>query len=200
MFERFQSSFKIDKSVRGRLATAKTARELVDAVGGTSFASGLYRVHSADSSLQANQFVKAAFPEFGRAFESFGFDWLGRQFAVDLGRGDSSDPEILLFEPGTGEVLEIPVPFSAFHDEELVDYTDAALASSFFKKWLKAGKLAPDFKECVGYRKPLFLGGLDAVDNLEISDIEVYWTLMGQLRLQTRGYPVGTTIDRLDLR
>jgi len=83
-----------------------------------------------------------------------------------------------MFEPGTGEALEIPVPFSRFHDEELVDYTEEALARSFFYQWQRSGGPAPTVSECVGYQRPLFLGGKDTVANLEISDLDVYWTIM----------------------
>lgn len=40
----------------------------------------------------------------------------------------------MMLEPGTGEALVVPVPFSAFHDEELVDYTEEALAKSGYVK------------------------------------------------------------------
>jgi hypothetical protein len=50
------------------------------------------------------------------------------------------------------------------------------------------------FNECVGYRTPLFLGGSDDVANLEISDIDVYWTIMGQLRLKALNLPAWTAI------
>lgn len=79
--------------------------------------------------------MRSAFPEFGGRFVCFGYDWLGRQFATDSRRGESEDPEILLFEPGTGEALEIRVPFSQFHDAELVDFAEEALALGFFSQW-----------------------------------------------------------------
>jgi hypothetical protein len=45
-----------------------------------------------------------------------------------------------MLEPGTGEVLEIPTTFMAFHEEELVDYQDAALAVEFFNQWREKNK------------------------------------------------------------
>jgi len=86
-----------------------------------------------------------------------------------------------MLEPGTGQVLEIPAPFSRFHDEELVDYAEAALATSFFEVWSATHRSVLGFGECAGYRTPLFLGGSDDVQNLELSDIDVYWTIVGQL-------------------
>ena len=47
---------------------------------------------------------------------------------------------------------------------------------------------------CFGYQLPLFLGGEDALANLELSDLDVYWTFMDQLRLQAMGLAEGTPI------
>lgn len=112
-------------------------------------------------------------------------DWLGRQFSLDITRGSPEDPQVLLFDVGAGEALEIPSPFSAFHDRELVANTDAALASEFFAEWLHAHSEPIGFDRCVGYRVPLFLGGTDNIDNLELADLDVFWTLTGQLRIST---------------
>ena len=166
----------------------------MDAAGGRSFSHGLYRVHSTGSSRAAAELVRSAFPEFAGRFACFGYDWLGRQFAVDSARGTPDDPEILMFEPGTGEALEVPVPFSQFHDEELVDFTEEALAQGFFSQWRGAGGAEPALDECIGYRKPLFLGGVDSVENLELIDLDVYWTVMGQLRQQVTRLPNGMRI------
>jgi hypothetical protein len=46
----------------------------------------------------------------------------------------------------------------------------------------------------VGYELPLFLGGEASLDNMEVSDREVYWVVMGQLKLRTAGLPDGTPI------
>ena len=36
-------------------------------------------------------------------------------------------------------------------------------------------------EDCVGYKIPLFLGGNDEISNLEITDMEIYWGICGQL-------------------
>ncbi len=125
----------------------------------------------------------------------FGFDWLGRQFSLDAG-GDAGDPEVVLFEPGTGQALEIPVPFSAFHDGELVENADAALALTSFRAW--AGVLR--FDQCAGYGVPLFLGGADEFANLEVIDLDVYWTICGQLRTGTRALSAGSRVHEIRLQ
>ena len=158
-------------------------RQAVGAVAGTSLADGLYRLHTADSAASADQWVRAAYPDFAGRIACFGVDWLGRQFSLDPSRGTAMDPEVLMFDVGAGEALEIPVAFSRFHDSELVDYTEAALASDFFAEWIEAHPESIGFEQCVGYRVPLFLGGRDELENLELIDVDVYWTLTGQLRV-----------------
>lgn len=151
---------------------------------GASFGSGLYRVHDDRSGPLALALIADAFPEFARRVCPFGYDWLGRQFAVDSARIAGGQPQVLLLEPGTAEALEIPVSFSAFHDDELIEHADAALAHDFFEDWTASHATALPLRrdQCVGYRIPLFFGGRDTVENLEVGDLEVYWSIFGQLR------------------
>ena len=58
----------------------------------------------------------------------FGFDWLGRQFAVDRDRTGPSGHLCLLLEPGTRQALELPFTAVELHQDGLIDLTDAALA------------------------------------------------------------------------
>ena len=196
MFERFLGVFAPsggDVVAPGQA----TVGAWLEAAGGRTFADGLYRVHSRTSASASDALVADAFPELSGRLACFGHDWLGRQFATDTARGTSDDPAVMLLEPGTGEALEVPVPFSRFHDEELVDFTEEALALSFFQEWLRSGGVAPTPSQCVGYERPLFLGGEDTVDNLELVDLDVYWTIAGQLLSQARGLPEGTPITRV---
>ena len=41
----------------------------------------------------------------------------------------------------------------------------------------------PDLKysSCIGCKVPLFLNGAEDTDNLDITDLEVYWTITGEL-------------------
>lgn len=197
MFERFLETFNVSDGDPISDSSGPTdVEEWAKVVGGRTFDDGLYRVHTTRSAAAANSLVRAAFPEFAGRLSCFGYDWLGRQFATDAARGLGSDPEVLLFEPGTGQALEIPVPFSAFHDE-LIDFDEAALARSFYEQWRADGGAAPTLDECVGYRTPLFLGGQDDVSNLEVSDLDVYWTIMGQLRVQILNRAEGTRISAI---
>lgn len=106
---------------------------------------------------------------------------------------------VLLLEPGTGEILEIPTAIARFHEEELVLRSNAALASNFFAEWRGAGQPGPAFHESVGYRVPLFLGGVDSVENLEITDSEVYWEITSQLLERVRHLSPGTRVGTVNI-
>jgi len=170
MLERFLASFPITSGTPRAIGSAVTVAGLAGSYGGCAFGDGIYRIHTATSASEADSMVAAAFPEYTSRIRCFGFDWLGRQFATDSARGLEADFEILMFEPGSGEVLQIPVALSEFHDREVVDFPDAVLAREFYRAWTASGGAEPTFGECIGYRVPLFLGGEDAVPNLELTE------------------------------
>ena len=210
MLKRFLDEFRLlpPEQVAGvtwrepRLLAADGYEKFAERFAGCSFENGLYRLHDATSGPLALSWIADAFPEFASRACPFGYDWLGRQFAIDTGRAHAGQPLVLLLEPGTGEGLEIPLAFGAFHDEELVEYRDAALASGFFDTWAQGHGAALPLAQgdCVGYRVPLFLGGRDTVDNLEVIDLDVYWTTCGQLRRGTLQLPEGTSIKDVSSR
>jgi len=168
--------------------------------GGISIGNGLLRIHSVDSAQAADGFVREAFPDFHHRVRCFAFDWLGRQFSLDSASADGPrSATILMFEAGTGEALEIPVRLNEFFQHEIVDYSDAALAETAFTAWQASGGAAPAFTESIGYRTPLFLGGLDEISNLELTDTAEYWGIFGQLLVRAIGLPPGTRIDAVTI-
>lgn len=46
-----------------------------------------------------------------------------------------------MFEPGTGEVFDIPVTIEDFHNVEIVEYHEDSLASEFLTSGMKTGTL-----------------------------------------------------------
>ncbi len=77
-----------------------------------------------------------------------------------------------------------------FHDIRLVDRMNGAISSGYFAEWLEAGGDEPAFDQCVNQKIPYFLGGCaDEVDDLELSDLDVYWHLSSQLICWARTVP-----------
>lgn len=156
-------------------------------LGGVSLNGGLFRWFDASAARQWGALLRGAFPSLSGRVQPFAADWLGRQFAIDSARHDADGtPQVLLLDVGAGEVLDVPTSLRGFHEEELVEFHDAALASNFYEEWRFASQDREPLmlRECVGYKVPLFLGGEDATPNLHRTDAEVHWTLTGQLLRQ----------------
>ena len=206
MFSAFLSHYRPDGEPVGRTYQnplcqlgAGGASEFFDKFSGVSFNNGLYRVVRADAIERWNEVLAGAFPEARGTIGVFAFDWLGRCFALSAQHREEGEPTVILFEPGTGEGLQIPLGFSVFHDEELVQQADAAVAEGFFNEWLASGGAAPRPDQCVGYKVPLFLGGQDTVENLELTDLGIYWEISSQLIAQIRDLPPGTPVKGVSL-
>jgi hypothetical protein len=188
--ERFKSAFR-ETSREGNSAQCVDfgvpgLGALSTELGGATFDHGLYRVLRAEQVPIARSTLEAVFPEYRGRIVPFGFDWLGRHFASDLLRVQNGQPLVLMLEVGAGEAMEIPATLFDFHNVELVDYRDDALAAKFWNQWRNLNPAALAFKMCVGYKVPLFLGGADVIDNLEVQDTDVYIEICGQLRNKVR--------------
>jgi hypothetical protein len=129
----------------------------------------------------------------------FACDWLGRQIAFDRERTVSGEPAVTILEPGTGELLEVPRGFRGFLEEELTQYAEAALAVEFYQEWRLSGGAIPDPTQCVGYIRPLFLGGRDVVENLETIDMEVYVQICGALFAGAATLKEGESISSISI-
>lgn len=191
MIDRFLSKFSVDSCGNKLSPKKKTGYfscddpeiiNFLNKFGGCSFNNGLYRIVSLNDLETWVEYVGSAFPDFKEKVTCFGYDWLGRVFSVSK----DNKEKILMFEPGTAEVLEIPRNIISFHNVELINYGDAALAEDFFLTWRKHEKFKIEYTQCVSYRKPLFLGGQDEINNLYIEDIDVCWSILAQILQKTK--------------
>ena len=168
MFEKFLNCVHHEKT------SFANANDFFDSLNGESFLNGMYRLFRKDQITKWNQIVENSFPAYRGRIEVFGFDWLGQIFAIN-----KTSKTGLWFQPGTGEVLDIPDDFLTFHEVEIVEYPEDALVSRYFELWFEQNNhymLKHD--QCVGYKVPLYLNGNDELGNLEVSNMEVYWEIM----------------------
>jgi hypothetical protein len=165
---------------------------LFEECGGYSFKNGLYKVHNPDSSVHWSSIIGNYFAQYKGRIIPFGYDWLGRQFAVDVARKNF----ILMFDPSTAESLELNQNIVSFHNLDLVDDIDSFLSEEHFHKVIKTmGLKEVKYGECIGHKISLFLNGSDTIDNYEIIDMEVYWEFECQIYLQIKNLPPGTKIN-----
>jgi hypothetical protein len=201
VYEKFKKKFSVSQSIATDYNKSVSGgyephlRELFQQFGGVSFNAGLYRVATCEVAPVWSEAMNVAFPSGGKPRTCFGFDWLGRIFALEHERLVDGLPGVVMLEPGTGQALEIPCNVHSFHEAELIEYCEEALAASFFDKWTSHGCEVPKFHQCVGYKSPLFLGGADVIENLELSDMDVYWTICSQLIEKARKLPIGSRVS-----
>lgn len=176
MFRRFEDFFGI-KPVHISALFHTPYRSFINKYGDTQFAQGLFNVFSQESVDKMSNLVFKAYPRYAGGVSIFGYDWLGRIFGIARKNGKEL---VLMFEIGTLKVLEIPCDFISFLNVEIPNYHQDCLASDYFKQWLQVSS-PPQKGHCIGYKIPLFLGGEDALANLEDSDMEVYWYLMSEI-------------------
>lgn len=160
---------------------------------------GAYRLHRKEDVVRFNACAAEVFLDRALQFQCFGADWMGRQFALDQGRMIKGDPQVAILDPATGEIFEIPCGYREFHEIEMIKYPNETVEYDRFKQWLSSGGVAPKYGECIGFRVPLFLGGKDAFDNLEVVDLDVYWSISGQILAQTRDLAIGTRIGGISV-
>jgi Domain of unknown function (DUF1851) len=165
--------------------------------GGISIDHGLYRVHSYRSSMRWSNILNKFFPVYKGKIAPFGYDWLGRQYGIIF----SVDNVIAIFDPSTVESFQLAGNLLDFHNKDLVfakDETVSAEAFHSFSHKIAIKNLGYD--QCVGYNIPLLLGGKDEFGNLEITNMEVYWQLQGQIFLQIKNLPPGTKISEIKFK
>jgi hypothetical protein len=167
---------------------------VLDELGGNTFNQGLYRVLRAEQVPDAQRAMEAVFPEYRGRIVPFGFDWLGRHFACDRARLANGQPQVLLLEVGAGAAMQVPANVLDFHNVELVECPDDALAVPFWMEWRSQGQPDLAFTQCVGYKVPLFFGGADVLNNLEVVDTDVYVHICGQLRNEAIKLAPGQTV------
>ena len=204
MFEIFESKFVRDsassdhgKPQESVVPASFGLHHFFERYAGNAFNNGLYRVVSLQTGEMASLFIRTAHPNLAERLQCFAFDWLGSLFCLDSGRMEKGAMGVLMLEPGTGQALKIPSNLASFHDEMLIQNADAALGAGFYQDWLSEGGQPPRFDQCIGYKKPLFLGGVDTVENLEVTDLDVYWTISAQLIHKVKGLPPGTKIGKV---
>lgn len=74
-----------------------------------------------------------------------------RIFAVNKVSGT-----VLLFEPGTGDVFDIPANIADFHDVEIVERHHDNLLSEYFEDWFEVSNhFTLPGNKYVGYKVPL---------------------------------------------
>lgn len=170
-----------------------TVANFIDQLGGRSFGDGLIRSFNWEEKMKWEQIVRECIPTDNCDYELFSFAWDGACFGVEAA-GEKST--ILLFDIGDLKCKPVPMTLTDFLNVEIPGDCDGYLAANSYQKWLKTHP-APKRSECVGHKIPLFLGGRDDFDNMEIIDMQVQWEMTAQIWQAVRDLPPGTPIGSI---
>ncbi len=181
MFSGFLEFFK--KSVPYNIYGSEY-RTFIIGFGGIQFGGGLFTVFAKADIRLWEEKVADVFPEYKGNFLLFGHDWMGRCYAIDR---FSEEEKILIFDPGTLEVYDIPLGFIDFVNKAIPLNPNECLAIDGFMKWRSISGDEINDIECVSYKVPPFLGGAEALDNLETSKLIDYWKIVGRTAKTLRG-------------
>ncbi|MEP6612670.1 MAG: T6SS immunity protein Tdi1 domain-containing protein [Mucilaginibacter sp.] len=166
--------------------------ELFEKLSGTSFENGLFKIHTVGSFYLWTEIAFEYFKKYKGNSYCFAFDWVGRQYAVNYSGGKTS---ILLLDPATAEVFKLETDIQSFLNEETDDFKNSHLEIERFNTLSENVASNLRFGQCLGFKKFLFLGGKDELNNFEVNDMEVYWELSYQVYCKTRGLPPGTIVN-----
>lgn len=162
-------------------ATKPVSKAILLAIGDRSFNLGTFRTFTPKSSKHWDTVMGKTFKAFRGKISCVGFGWDGRIVAEQLVDHGDTVKGVTIFVPGTADCLNAPIDIVSFLNNEL-DGAEDILDAKIYLKWLKAKKQPVKYDECIGYKIPPFLSGeYEAVKNMEVSDLEVYWHLLTPL-------------------
>jgi Domain of unknown function (DUF1851) len=209
MFDKFKDSFIIDSCLKQKikkqsnsLKNLKQTSEInnfFDEFEGTSLEKGLYRIHETGNIDKWTSIVENAFPDFKDKIVCFAYDWLGRQFAICTNPVLNDNFLVIRFDVGSGIVYETMKNFLDFHNCEVIEHCENNLDSTLFFDWLDNNSPL-NFEKCLSYKIPLFLGGEKDLSNIELSNMELYWDLFGQILKQVKILPSGSKITKISIK
>jgi hypothetical protein len=186
---------KYSESFDKKYSNNKVLIDFFTDYGGASFDKGLFKIHNKSSSFYWTNLVCRFFPKYKDKICCFAYDWMGRQFAVDLDNPSNN----YLFDPATGEDFELPQTLTGFFNEELVEYREETLVTEDFNYVLDRLNIhILPIDKCIGYKKLLFLGGDDDLDNTEVVDMDVYWDMNYKIYCKVKNLKEGTIINKID--
>lgn len=183
----FHEHFKVTSDLKTAAADAAKVygpefHFIIESLGGKTFNGGFYRVLKGDEIAAAASMLARAFPKLPGRFVPFGYDWLGRYFALNIQWKSAQDGgQLGLFDLGSAEVLDIPTTVVDFHNNELVEYGEDEEDSELYQGWKSQNPSEIPRDECASYKVPIFMGGKEEVDNLELCDLDVYTDFCTQL-------------------
>lgn len=157
-------------------------QDYFDNLGGRQFGDGLFNAFTLADAERWKTTISEAFPKLQGIILPIGYSWAGVCFCLDY-----RDGKIIVADIGADELFAIPCSLRDFLNKELPQRGKVLLQSGDYTKWRLLNRKPLTYGTCAGYRLPLFLNGDPGVRNREAGDLEVYWTVLTQVKAQVQG-------------
>jgi len=177
MLSRFLRFFKYNVKM---IYSSNVYQDYFDQLGGIQFGDGVFNSLLLQDVPKWRAYITEAFPELTGKVIPFGYTWDGVFCCIDL-----RDGKIILCDVGAGECIDLPRSFIEFLNEDIEEFEEL-LQIEDYQKWMTVNGKLP-YGSCAGLKKPLFMGGEEENSNREVSDLEVYWGIIGQVKRQVKG-------------
>lgn len=154
-------------------------KDFLNSYGGETFDNGLYRTHSLNTAIKWTALLEQYYPEFKGQLRCFGYDWEGNMVVQKMEGGNS---EVMIFEISSGDYFALEQTITGFHEEDLVEYRDETLhEEKFHLVTSHLGITGISGNDCIAHRVSLLIGGEDVPENMQVTDMEVNWSVQQQL-------------------
>ena len=155
--------------------------DLISEYGGQVFNNGLLKIHTFDmvskwTALLTHSYFKNELEN--QQLICFASNWQGCMYCVN-----KENTTLTYFDPATCEFFSADeISLSDFFDSILIDGEYDIIFEEYYNEaatHLKFDNL--DYKQSIGHKTYLHLGGEDSIDNLEAVDTFVLWELQVQI-------------------
>jgi len=150
--------------------------DLVRQLGGRSFGKGLFKVFRQEDLKYWTDNMLEVFPGLRNKFSLFGFDWLGRCFAVDEDPQSSNNGNVIMLVVDDINVYEIPCSAEQMLNELFSQNPEALLEVTLYDEWLQKNPPVV-YEDCAGPQVPSFLNGSFELSNMARINMDVYWSV-----------------------
>lgn len=155
----------------------QSTKELIEKYGWYSFNNWLFRIHTYESYIKWTNIVIDYFPNLKWKFALFWFDWMWRQFALNLG----NDNEIYIFD------IAVLKKYICDESLDMFLYNISINPEDYFSESLfHEHNIILKYNECISHKIPLLLWWKDVNSNMELIDMEVDWGIVWQIHQQVK--------------
>lgn len=145
---------------------------LIKEFWGYSFNNWLFRIHTFESYIKWINIIEEYFIDYKWKFSLFWFDWVWRQFALNL----ENENEIYIFD-----ICELEVYISDYTLIDFLSIISLKPIDYFDQNRFYSHDVKLKFNECISHKIPLMLWWEDVNSNMEVTNMEVDCWIVWQL-------------------